>query len=248
MVWAVTPFFYFSFRSYTLTPSSARYLRVPSGSTLREVARSLRDEGFIEHPLIFMILVVLHGGEDKIRAGTYHFEGEVSIDEIVKDLLSGNVATRRITIPEGMNFEDIVVQLGETAGWESDGIRSLRSSSDLIALLGLDVENLEGFLFPDTYIVPVDITPQEFLGLMIQRYREVFNDSLRDRSAELGYSEIEIVALASIIEKETSLESERKIISGVFHNRLERGIPLEADPTIRYALRKYTCRILYKYL
>jgi UPF0755 protein len=232
--------------TYEIPPCEDRYLVIPSGATLKEVSFHLRDEGYIRHPHIFTILVTLMGKEGNIHAGAYCFEGKTSILRIAKDITQGRVATKQVTIPEGLNYAGIAEIVMESIGGDTAEYKGFESDPELLGHIGLEINRLEGFLFPDTYIVPADITPKNFLRTMITRYHEVFDDSLRERAREIGFSEIEVVTLASIIEKETRLESERRTISGVFHNRLKRGIALEADPTVRYALSKYKGRLLYK--
>ena len=245
-LWLASPVVYHAYWSFELPPCGDRYVVIPPGATLREVSRRLREEGILRHPEVFTILVVLMGEERNIHAGTYCFEGKTTLLGIARDITRGRVARKRVTVPEGLTFAAIAGILSRSLGADSTEIMALESDPDLLDGLGLDVKDLEGFLFPDTYSVPVDIRPRDFLRLMIARYRQVFNDSLQARARELGLSEVETVTLASIIEKETRLESERRTISGVFHNRLRRGIALEADPTVRYALGKFSGHLLYR--
>ncbi len=246
IIWSAAPFFYLSFSTFNLPECEDHYIKLPAGATLKDATTTLEKEGIIEHPYIFMILVILMGGENSLIAGTYCFEGETSLHRIADIMIRGRVAYKQVTIPEGLNFTSIADILSESIECSREEIMKLEEDTELLAYLDLGTGSLEGFLFPDTYHIPVDITPAEFLMAMIRRYKEVFNDTLKERTETLEFSEVEIVTLASIIEKETKLDSERKIISGVFHNRLKKGIPLEADPTVRYALEKYTGRILYK--
>ncbi len=246
VLWVIAPFIYHSTSTFYISPEESILINIPRGSTLKQVSFALRDDGIINNPYMFMILVALKGDESNLHAGTYRFEGELSLMAIADDISTGRVAVTHVTVPEGFGFSDIASLLEEVTGEREEDIESLKSDEGLREFLGLETGQIEGFLFPDTYLVPVDISPKEFLKVMIARYHEIFDDSFRERASELGYSEVEIVTLASIIEKETRIEDERRIISGVFHNRLSRGIPLEADPTIRYAIRKYSGHILYK--
>jgi len=246
VLWSVSPLLYYAFATYDLPADRGRYFKIPTGSTLREISFALRDQGIIEHPYVFMSLVYLRGGETRLHAGTYRFEDRMSMMKIVDDLTQGRVADIPITIPEGLAFPDIAEIVSRTIGQERSEVDGLVRDPELLSLLDSEAPSLEGFLFPDTYAVPIDIEAKEIFRLMIKRYREVFDDNLRRRAQELGFSEVEIVTLASIIEKETRLKSERRLISGVFHKRLRKGIPLEADPTVRYALGKTTGPLVYK--
>jgi UPF0755 protein len=246
IIGSAAPFLYLSFSTFNLTECEGHYIKIPAGATLKDATATLEKERIIDHPYIFMILVILMGGENSLIAGTYCFEGETSLHRIADILIRGKVANKQVTIPEGLTFTSIADILSESIDCSREEITELEEDPELLAYLDIGTGSLEGFLFPDTYHIPVDITPPEFLMAMIRRYKEVFNNTLKERAEIIEFSEVEIVILASIIEKETKLDSERKIISGVFHNRMKRGIPLEADPTVRYALQKYTGRLLYK--
>jgi UPF0755 protein len=246
ILWAVSPFFYYSFATFYIPPREGFNFKVPPGATLREIASGLQERGITRHPYIFMELAVIMGGQEDLKAGTYQFEGELSLFRVAGDIINGRVATREITIPEGYDLSDIINYLCRTTGADEESVRRLGNDPELLGLLGLGTPSIEGFLFPDTYVIRVDMPAREIFKLMIRRYHEVFNDSLRARAKEIGLSEVEAVTLASIIEKETGIEDERKVISGVFHNRLVRGMPLEADPTVRYAISKYRGQLTYK--
>jgi UPF0755 protein len=104
---------------------------------------------------------------------------------------------------------------------------------------------LEGYLFPDTYYVSAEPTPDEVIGKMLTRFDDIFTDEYEQRAAELGLSVDEAVTIASIIEKEVSVDTERPLVSQVIHNRLELGMELEIDATVLYALDKRPDRLLY---
>jgi UPF0755 protein len=123
---------------------------------------------------------------------------------------------------------------------------TLAGDSAFMSRLGVPSLTAEGFLFPDTYDVEWQEAPASLISRMVRRFFGVFDDSMRTRAAEMGMTVTEAVTLASIIEKEAMLDSERPHISAVFHNRLDRGMRLQADPTVRYALRKWSGRILYR--
>ena len=112
--------------------------------------------------------------------------------------------------------------------------------------VGIAAPSLEGYLFPDTYYVPRNIRARTMIETMLARFRAVFDDSLAQRTRQIGFTAHEILTLASIIEREARVEEERPIISGVFHRRLKLRRPLEADPTVEYALGMRKKRLLYK--
>ena len=104
---------------------------------------------------------------------------------------------------------------------------------------GLPAQTLEGYLFPDTYSVPKGMKPEDAIGMMIDRMREKFSPDLIKRASDIGFSEREVLTLASIIEKEAAVDTERPIISGVYHNRLKQNIRLQADPTSIYGIKSF---------
>jgi UPF0755 protein len=106
-------------------------------------------------------------------------------------------------------------------------------------LLGFTAPSLEGFLFPDTYHFPPGVTQDRILRTMVKRFQQAFDESLQARATEMGWSMLDVITLASLIEKETGLPEERALISGVFHLRLRLGMRLEADPSVIYGLEGF---------
>ncbi|RUM87517.1 MAG: endolytic transglycosylase MltG, partial [Thermodesulfatator sp.] len=113
--------------------------------------------------------------------------------------------------------------------------------------LGIPGPSVEGFLFPDTYYLVKGLAPGEIIRIMVRRFWEVWR-KYEARARELGVSVYEVVTLASIVEKEAVLSREKPLIAAVYWNRLRRGMPLQADPTVRYALKRFRGRLYYKHL
>ena len=147
-------------------------------------------------------------------------------------------------VPEGYNLYQI--------GWTLSGTPLISEPHEFIDLvknkqyvhsLGIDADTLEGYLFPDTYYLPKGIKLEDIPKKMVQRYKVVFSDSKRKRAEELGFTEQQIITLASIVEKEAKVDSERKLISAVYHNRLKQGMKLQADPTAVYGTKAWITRV-----
>jgi UPF0755 protein len=129
---------------------------------------------------------------------------------------------------------------------DSTAFADLAAGPELSSELGVEVGSLEGYLFPDTYIIPWGLEPEDVAKLMIDRLEREFNQRAVERAASLGMSRHEVLTLASIVEAETRLPEELPVVSAVYHNRLRRGMRLEADPTVAYAKGGYKGRLFYK--
>ncbi len=162
--------------------------------------------------------------------------------DVLDALVKGQLKRRLVTIPEGYTLSQIAQLLEDLNLIEKKGFLQKATSPDLINSLGLSQlagPTLEGYLFPDTYHLFREVDPEEVIKMMVLRFKKIFNSDLAQRAPELGISEREVVVLASIIEKETSLSEEKPLIAGVFHNRLKKKIPLQSDPTVIYGIKNF---------
>lgn len=226
--------------------SSSVEFAVNPGMTLSEVARSLSDHGLIRNRWLFQVAGRLYGAETRVKSGQYQLSRAQSSVEILRVLLEGRVALERITIPEGLTIEQTADVIAEQAGIPADRFLAYVESLDASGLVGLPVDGMEGFLFPNTYFVSEDATPRELVRVMVEAFHEAVGDSFPERAGAVGLTPSEVVALASVIEKEARVPEERARISAVFHNRLKRGWRLEADPTVRYALNRWEGSLSYR--
>ena len=191
----------------------------------------------MRHPVIFRVLAFLRGDSGRLRAGEYSLDGPLSLDDIVGMLTRGEVVRRDVTFPEGKSLEEMAIIASEH-GIGADAF--LHAARDPTPIRDLDAEasDLEGYLFPDTYDVPSTSEPAAALvGRMVARFRAVAAPFL-PRLAERRLTLRQVVTLASLVELETARAQERPRIAAVFFNRLKRGMPLQTDPTVIYALRK----------
>lgn len=220
-------------RAPEATPQS---LTVPPGASAEAIGQQLRVIGLVRHPLIFRALVVLRGDGVRIKAGAYTFDGPLSLNDIVDELVQGQTVRHDITVPEGRTRAD-VAEIVAAHGMDAKAF--LVASSDPAPVRDLDpvASDLEGYLFPDTYDVPPGPhAAAEIVRHMVQRFRDVAVPLL-PRLTQSGLSLRQVVTLASIVELETARKEERPRIAAVFLNRLHRGMPLQTDPTVIYALR-----------
>jgi len=212
-------------------------LVVPPGASADTIARQLHALGLARHPLTFRLLARSRGVGGKLKAGEYALSGPLSLEGILDVLLRGDVVRREMTVPEGRSLDEIAA-LVAAEGMDLEAF--LAAARDPAPMRDLDplAPDLEGYLFPDTYDVPQSPeAPRGLVRRMALRFRDVVGPEL-PRIAERGLTVRQVVTLASIVELETAQPSERPRIAAVFLNRLEKGMPLQTDPSIIYALKK----------
>lgn len=221
---------------------------ITSGDGFNTTVSRLTTAGVIVHPTKFKLLARLKGDDKRLKAGEYVFSGSASPQQVLDILVKGSVKLYKLTVPEGYNLFQIA-ELVQAAGMgASDDFKRLTTNSDLTRSLGIDADTLEGYLFPDTYFFPKGVSTQTVVSTMVKRFHNVFTSQWQLQAAGLGYSVHEVVTLASIIEKETGAPQERELIASVFHNRLKKGMRLEADPTVIYGLKEFDGNLTRKHL
>lgn len=235
LVWAARRALEVPFRGY---PEAERFVTIPSGAGVRAIGALLETHGIVRSRHLFHLAVWWRGGERSLQAGEYRFDRPLSALEVVDKLMRGDVFLQALTFPEGLTIEEMA-RLYEAAGFGSAAAFLAASRRvDLIARLDPQATDLEGYLFPDTYALPRRASAELLAERMVKRFLEVFDEPLRQAAAELGLSVREAVTLASLVEKETARPEERPIVAAVYLNRLRRGMPLQCDPTVIYALRQ----------
>lgn len=220
-------------------PHSTRIIDIPEGTTLRQVAALLEKEHLIASRWGFLLLGKLTWADQRILAGEYALHAGMRPSEILLEIVNGRVVRYSVTVPEGYTAVQIANLLGEKELADPAEFLRLVHDRDFIRTLNLDAAHLEGYLFPDTYQFARHMKATDIIGAMVSNLWQTFTPELRARASELHMSPHQVLTLASVIEKETSMEAERDIISGVFHNRLRRRIPLQSDPTVIYGLSQF---------
>ncbi len=210
---------------------------VKRGQTFREVVDSLSQRGFIRDKNIFLILGRLTGLDRKVKAGYYPLWGNITPLQIFDALRKGRIIEYEITIVPGDSLIEIGEKFSALGIIGREEFERISRDEDLLKGLDIDAPSIEGYLFPDTYRFPKGLDITEVLGIMVARMREKFDEEMLSRAFEIGMSEKEVLTLASIIEKEAVVDEERPIISAVYHNRLKKNMPLQADPTSIYGVK-----------
>lgn len=225
---------------------------VESGTSTRAIGRRLEERGVVKSALLFEAWLRVRRDAGRIQAGTYELPRDRSLPAVVDMLVDGETVLVSVTVPEGYRLEQTAGIVARGLGVDSAAFLAAASDPALVDSLLPDslgvgeAETLEGYLFPETYRVDPSTPAREMARLMVGQFWSVFGPSWRARADSIGRSAHEVVTLASIVEEEARVPAERTVIAGVFWNRLERGMPLEADPTVQYALGGHRERVLYR--
>lgn len=227
-------------------------LVVEPGTGVRALGRRLDEQGVIRSPLLFEIWIRARGDAGRIHAGTYALPRDRSLPAIVDLLVEGRTVLMPVTVPEGYRLEQTAAVVASALPFDSAAFVTAVTDPALVDSLlprdrmGASPPSLEGYLFPETYRVDPATGERELARLMVEQFWRGFGPEWSARADSLGRSVHEILTLASIVEEEARVPEERTVIAGVFWNRLERGMLLEADPTVQYALGGHKDRVLYR--
>ena len=193
-----------------------------------------------------MLAVRSLGYEKDIQAGNLVLHEPNTNFRLIHQLVNGMPEQIKITVLEGWNIYNVAETLENTLGIHQDKVISLCMNKRFIQNMKIKAPTLEGFLFPETYYFVESESPRIILRKMVSEYKDHISDDMRNRITELGFSELQLITLASIIEGEAIYDEERKNISSVYHNRLNKGMRLQADPTIQYIIKDGPRRLLNK--
>jgi UPF0755 protein len=228
---------------WLLAPAAAlaegpRTVEIPPHLGVREVAYHLEESGLIRSPLAFVALATVTGSARKLKAGEYEIPRDASPLTILTLLESGRVVQHPILLPEGGTVAELARTLeGERLATAADVMRVARDPA-FLQRLGVEAPSVEGYLFPDTYQFVRGMTAEEILTRMVQRLRTKLTPEIVAQAQGRGLTIHRLLTLASIVEREAVVRDEMPLISAVFWNRLNRDMPLQADPTVQYAVGK----------
>ncbi|MFT5441783.1 MAG: UPF0755 protein [Myxococcota bacterium] len=226
---------------------TAQLFRIEPGQGFGQVARRLESEGLIQDSRTLSLLARYRGDTGKLKVGEYEISANWSGQTILDRLVSGRVKTYEVVVPEGMRATEIAVRLEEAGLADRELFLEAVYNEAFVRSLGLDASSLEGYLYPETYRMPRHLSAQEVAGIFVAQFKRVWAD-LAKIAAQQSLSRVEIVTLASIIEKETAAPEERPLIASVFHNRLKKRMRLETDPTVIYGIKDFDGNITRKHL
>lgn len=228
-------FLYLNISKKPIGPFEEKIFVISPGETFAQVNQRLVSEGLVKNAMPVKLAAKLTRFGSKMKAGEYQLNSQMSIKEILDAISSGRSLLYSFTVSEGLNIYEIAL-LFEKGGFgtKEDFLRSCLDQQLHIKILGEPQYTCEGYLYPETYKVGKSIGAPKLVELMMKKFVEEF-DKLKVQN-ELGWTRQEIVTLASIIEKETGAPEERPLISSVFHNRLNKRMRLQTDPTVLYGI------------
>ncbi len=219
---------------------------IKPGENFDRVLKNLKAKKIIENPLKLKLFAIIHGYDNKIKAGEYLISDGSTAAAIIKMMVNGKIYLRKFTIPEGFNLKQMGQVLEKAGLCKAKNFIKFATDPEFAKKLGIEAPTLEGYLFPDTYFFAQNTDCRTIIKSMIKRFKEVFTDKWKKRAKKLNMSVHEVVTLASIIEKETGKAWERPIISSVFHNRLKLKMPLQSDPTVIYGIKDFNGNLTRK--
>ena len=215
-------------------------ITIPAGDGFGQVTDTLVSRGIVRSRFWFKLIAKIRGLDRSVRAGIYEIAPGESPWQVLSLLQRGRIASVRFTVPEGLSLLETAALAERDLGVPRDSFLAAVRDPDEAARARLVVPTLEGFLLPETYQVPVGSSARDVVRIMAKAFAAAWKPAWDARLDTLGVTRQEIVTLASIIEGEARVDAERKIISGVYHNRLRIGMALQADPTVQYALEVKT--------
>jgi UPF0755 protein len=221
---------------------------VARGSGVSAVADTLAAREIIDWPEIFRLYSRTQGASRSIKPGVYEVRRGTAWGEILRKLVLGDVVTMTVVVPEGWTAAQIGARIAAATGSPPDSVMSYLLSDSVAAALGVPGPTLEGYLYPATYQFPLGTPYEAVARALVNRYLRVWTPEMRARADSLEMSKREVMTLASIVEKEAKRWEERDTIAAVYHNRLRIGMPLQADPTVQYALGEHQTRLLYSHI
>ena len=215
-----------------------QFVEIPPGAGPTSIGRRLAGSGVVRDQLSFRIVLARSGQARRLQAGEYRFDRPMTTREVIDKIARGDVFLRPVTFPEGLTVRQMAdIYERDGGGTKAEFLRAARNPA-LIHDIDPVAQDLEGYLFPDTYTLPRRATSDQLVQRMVTAFRDVMTPDLVQRAAARGMSVRELMTLASLVEKETAKPGERPIVAAVYTNRLKIGMGMQCDPTVIYALER----------
>ena len=226
-------------RPYQGYEGKEKIVEVEPGMGAGQILERLQQEGVLADAKLARSYLIYFMDDPAMRAGEYRFRGPLTTPQVLRMLVEGRVLTHSITVIEGLTLEEIATQLDRLGYGRREAFLDLMRSPELVADLDPEAQDLEGYLFPETYSFARSVDERTIVQTLVKTFRERFEKEVRPRlDRRPGQTVRQLVTLASIVEKEAQVATERPLIAAVYQNRLDRGIGLMADPTVVYAMKR----------
>jgi UPF0755 protein len=214
------------------------FVDIPAGAGPASIAQRLVDAGVVRDALTFRIAVWMSGRARELKAGEYRFDGPISAMDVVDKLARGDVYRRAITFREGLTLAEMAQVYEESGLGRAEDFLAAARNPSAIKALDPQATDLEGYLFPETYQLRRDTPAGALVAQMVALFERTFTPPMREAANARGLTVREAVTVASLVEKETAVPAERPLVAAVYLNRMRAGMPMQADPTVIYALQR----------
>ena len=225
---------------------SMEKVRIDQGTTLSNISDKLNKRGLVSNKWVFEFLTKIKGLEKSMQAGTFRLSNVHTNNEVINNIVFGSPDRKKITFLEGWNMNQVAKHLSKELDFNYSEVIKLLSDEELIRDLQINSNTLEGYLFPETYYFFEGVDKTSVIKRLVKEHKKFWNNANLSKADSLGFTPYEIITLASIIEGEAIYDSERSIISAVYHNRIKIGMKLQADPTVQYIIDDGPRRLLNK--
>ena len=210
---------------------------IPPGATVRIVAESLAAHGIIGSRPWFKLVARLSGSERRIQSGSYEFARRQGARATLRALVDGRAVLSKLTIPEGFTLADMADAALKSLGIPRDQFLAATRDTVLLRRFGVPAATFEGFLRPETYLFASGVTAEAVVTELAETFRADWDPAWDQSAAAQGLDRLAVVTLASLVEGEAKVDEDRPLVAAVYRSRLRIGMPLQADPTVQYALQ-----------
>jgi len=221
---------------------------IPTGSSFLKVTEILNQAGLIKSRFFFYNLAIIKNARRSIRAGEYEFNTSLTPSAMIDKLLRGEIKNYRVVIPEDLSLREIAARLDEFKLIDKKDFFELASDEDFLESLNIKADSIEGYLFPETYFFDRSMSTRQIMKMMVSQFWKKVTPEMIKRAGELKLDIHKLVTFASLIGKESGDDSEKPMISAVFHNRIRKKMRLQSDPTAVYDLEDYNGKVLRSHL
>ena len=223
------------YRGYT---EAEVFVDIPPGASPAAISSRLVGAGVVRDARTFQVALLISGRSRQLRAGEYRFDQPMHALDVIDKIARGDVYRRRLTFREGLTIPEMAAVFEERGFGKADEFTRAAQDASLIADLDPQARDLEGYLFPETYALPRGTSAPAVVKQMVDGFKQALTPETRDAATAAGLTVRQLVTLAALVEKETGTPSERPLVAAVYANRMKIGMPMQADPTVIYALQK----------
>lgn len=245
LIWGYRIYSVFKTAPFSVNPRTV-IINIPDNMPTEKIAKRLRRKNVISSALLFKVMAIIKKKTTKLKSGEYEIKRNLSPEKIMDMLVKGEVRHHYFTFPEGTRLEEMAEILAEGGLVSKEEFLNIARDREFIQSLGIDSISLEGYLFPDTYTFTKRTGERFIMRTMVKKLKSVISPEYELKMKSLGMNLHQTLTLASMIEKETYLDDEKNLVSAVFFNRLNKGMLLQCDPTIIYALKKFSTSLSRK--